>query len=94
MLTISILRVRSECNGYKSLIALLLMIVSKSTIIHSNERSSGYYNKKCGKEIFLFFKKKKASHLMYRHFLPVLFAGPCLKFTGTSVLDLFPQVAV
>lgn len=27
MLTISILRVRSECNGYKSLIALLFMIV-------------------------------------------------------------------
>lgn len=47
---------------------------------------------KCGKEIFL--QKKKASHLMCRHFLPLLFCWAMSKFTGTFVLDLFPQVAV
>lgn len=45
MLTISIWRVRSECKGFKSLTALLLMIVSKSTI-RVNEQKSGYYNRR------------------------------------------------
>lgn len=96
MLTISIWRVRNECNGFKSLIALLLMIVSKSTIrfILMNREVAITIGSKCGKEVFFFFKAKKASHLMCRHFLPFLFCWAMSEFTGTLVLDLFPQVAV
>jgi len=46
---------------------------------------------KCGKEIF---RLEKASHLMCRHFLPLLFCWATSEFTGTFMLDLFPQVAV
>lgn len=76
VLTISVWRVRSECKGFKSLTAQLLMIVSKSTIrfMLMNRKVAITIGGKRGKDFSLLLKQgKKASHLMCRHLLPFFF---------------------